>query len=459
MPADSLRNEGKYFANIYVDMRNLDWDRVNADEDPHFDGAKHDWSGYQWPKPIPFAYNKNNTIDGEKYHVEDEDGNYYRHWGEWADHHKLNEPHHVAHSLNRSGTVAVEGGIDPTAFVPAEEVERYMRENHGERFVPNSFGGEKINAHEKVPYEMPVTAKVARPVDDTYWWEETSPDMEGFRDFEPGKWEDLYHGTSPARAQLIMEQGLKPWDHPDVGGHQWHSDWLSPRPNHVYMTTNRERAWLLANEDNQGDRKILHIDPAYLHPQNINPDEDAGHHFLPSAPRGMQTEDTEWKSLGEWAEKTGWGDDPEQTAQVLDSDFEHSNGIAHRGMVPPEAIRGAYSKGFDGWHFEKNPKYQPFPQVHAKVGIPDWQQIGNVDAILHVDDDNRTVNILEWRSRTPGQGNTTESLNELRQRYPGYRIEAPDSYSTPGASEYWDHMQTKGLIDSHGLREDTWQLA
>lgn len=111
-------------AAVHVDLRKLDWSRINADEDPLADAFKAgriEGDGFDAPVEV----HKN----GDYSHAEDVFGNTYRHLGDWADALQLNEPHHVAHSLNHTShsTLAVEGGINPECFVSPEEVREWFK--------------------------------------------------------------------------------------------------------------------------------------------------------------------------------------------------------------------------------------------------------------------------------------------------------------------------------------------
>jgi hypothetical protein len=128
---------------IHVDLRKLDWDRINADEDQIAESPAIDRFGFSMPKPF---YDDSGNYAG----VSDDFG-VYKHYGDWADQHQMNEPHHTAHSLN-GGTVAVRGGINPEAFVPQEEVDAYIKANHPDRIKPFSPGRPADLKHKPVPY-------------------------------------------------------------------------------------------------------------------------------------------------------------------------------------------------------------------------------------------------------------------------------------------------------------------
>jgi hypothetical protein len=172
-------------------------------------------------------------------------------------------------------------------------------------------------------------ARVAMPVKEDYWR------------MYPGA---LYHGTTEDRLPSIMQHGLHPWDSDVVGGSNYEDDmdWLRPRPEHVYLSPSAERAHDRAkNLGFEGKPVVIKVDPSYLKPENINPDEDEMYrHNVPNAPspwtnsRDAPKELGDSASLGEWAEQHGWGENPLDTQKVLDA----QGSVAHRGIVPPQAL-------------------------------------------------------------------------------------------------------------------------
>lgn len=144
-----IPNDGRA---ICVDMRKLDWNRINADEDHFVDFRSADKFGL----PLAFArYGEDGTW------VEDRQGRKYKHFGDYADQHKLNGPDHTAHSLN-GGTAAVEGGIDPACFVTPQQMEADLRENW-----PHVLSNQQYNmgiVQTKVPYEQHQPALSQSPV-------------------------------------------------------------------------------------------------------------------------------------------------------------------------------------------------------------------------------------------------------------------------------------------------------
>lgn len=142
---------------VYFDMRKLDPERIHADEDPFFDShtaAKGLEPHLGHPEAI-----RDRSVSPSKYiGVKDRHG-MYPSFGEWAEHHKLNEPAHVAHSLNDYGTLAIEGGIDPAAIVSPDEVRQWHQVNGNWENNPWS-GTPRIGKHDAVPYNYPHTPVV-----------------------------------------------------------------------------------------------------------------------------------------------------------------------------------------------------------------------------------------------------------------------------------------------------------
>lgn len=175
--------------------------------------------------------------------------------------------------------------------------------------------------------------KVAMPVSDDFW----------------SKWPgSLYHGTTQDRLDSIMQHGLHPWDSEIAGGSNYEGgkfQWLQPRPDHVYLSQGPFGAHnkALAGAPRGSKVVVLKVDPRYLRPENINPDEDDMHYYVPGAPSPHQKSleappELQDRSLGEYAEEKGWGHHPEQTERSIADE----NAIAHRGVIPPEAITPGY---------------------------------------------------------------------------------------------------------------------
>lgn len=180
-------------------------------------------------------------------------------------------------------------------------------------------------------------ARVAMPVGKDYWNEWQNKGEHG-----------LYHGTTPARLQSIMQHGLHPWDSSIAGGSNYEKPskntwvtnpepnrWMMPRPGHVYMAQYpldaRDRA--IDDVDRRAEPPeepvVLKIDPSYLDPRHINPDED---YMWDNAANRPQEG---YNSLGQMADAMGFGDVPSET----ESQIAKGNHIGYRGVIPPEALQ------------------------------------------------------------------------------------------------------------------------
>lgn len=180
--------------------------------------------------------------------------------------------------------------------------------------------------------------KMAMPVSEDFWhkWQQ-SPHNPFSHPGEPTG--SLYHGTSPSRLESIMQHGIHPWDSPIAGGTVYKDmPWLEPRPGHVYLSQDpykaRDRGLDSTVEEGANEPIVLRIDPTYLDPQHINPDEDN----MP----GINDLRNDYPSSGHAAEKFGWGDSPSDTEREMG----RGRNIAYRGVIPPEAITpGTYATG------------------------------------------------------------------------------------------------------------------
>lgn len=171
-------------------------------------------------------------------------------------------------------------------------------------------------------------SRVAMPVGEDYWkgWQK-EPDNA------------LYHGTSPKHLESIMQHGLHPWDSNIAGGTNYDfNNWLQPRPGHVYLSQKPRDAWDRGLSSVEHERPIpnplvFKVDPNYLDPQHINPDEDD------MLSKGDQ--DDSFGSLGEMAEQMNYGIPSETQRQIA-----RGKHIGYRGVIPPEAlIPGHYNEG------------------------------------------------------------------------------------------------------------------
>jgi hypothetical protein len=113
---------------IGVDLRKLDPAMIHADEDAF--ATTHAQSNWGLPTTTTAYYDALRMPDGTAYHVKDQNGHWFKHWGDFADQHELNHPAHVAHSINDAGTASVEGGIPPEALVPMHKVREDLEANY-----------------------------------------------------------------------------------------------------------------------------------------------------------------------------------------------------------------------------------------------------------------------------------------------------------------------------------------
>lgn len=186
--------------------------------------------------------------------------------------------------------------------------------------------------------------KISVPAPDN-WQELVTP--RAFNKEIPIKPRYGYHGTSLAKAQRILREGLKSWDSEDVDqvhGNPYEIDFFEPRPGHVYISLDpaiamESTADLSLNDmGTEGGPALLRIDLSQLDPQKINPDEDghpqAGEYDSWEQAVEDSQGDWQWDTLGQWAEQTGFGDDPSETVEQLNN----YSSLAYQGIVPPSAI-------------------------------------------------------------------------------------------------------------------------
>lgn len=203
---------------------------------------------------------------------------------------------------------------------------------------------------------MNMFGKVSMPVDPQWWQDKSGQEPDQWyndpHDPEEVPFRSLYHGTRPWNVDSILQHGLAPWDHPSVGKHNYADmtdrstgkAWYTPRPNHTYMTNDLARATNMGAQPGSGELAILEIDPSYLHHENINPDEDHIRYVDPDRPGATDVDDA---SLGDYAERIGWGhaEDPTGHQNVM---AEHGN-VAYRGVVPPQAITHVHNSVGNKW--------------------------------------------------------------------------------------------------------------
>jgi hypothetical protein len=143
---------------IYVDLRRLDPQRINADEDAFSRTSEQQ----RWGLPITGDHRPGPDEGYSDFHLQDENGQFYRHWGEWADHHKLNGPDHTAHSLNSNHTLAIHGGIDPNALVLPEVGKADLEKNYSHVFRASGGRSNTVTVPhplDSVDWDLPAKSK------------------------------------------------------------------------------------------------------------------------------------------------------------------------------------------------------------------------------------------------------------------------------------------------------------
>ena len=340
---------------VAIDLRKLDPSRINPDEDA-FDPSGNYRSRVpanfplEQPADVPAFRRQNDDVpeDGMTWHrqrIHDSNGGVFENGGEWADRNNITQPHHTAWSMNTIGNAAIQGGVPPEALVRPKEAFEDLQANYPHAVAP-SFGRyhTPIEPPESGPAfqwhypQVEQLVRTASPVTPAFW---ESGEEAGVA---PPAW---YHGTSPAHLESIMQHGLVPWDSDLAGGSAYTEGWLQPRPGHVYLHQDPQRAHELGlnaevarlepgtnvEEQVYNPKTItFKIDPRYLHHEHVNPDED----YMPGASFDERDKELvdKYKSLGNMAEQFGWGDIPHETERHI----VREKPIAYRGVIPPEAL-------------------------------------------------------------------------------------------------------------------------
>jgi hypothetical protein len=154
----------------------------------------------------------------------------------------------------------------------------------------------------------------------------------------PEAWEDAsrtrswYHGTPSDRVEKVLAEGLLPGQEGD-----WDGSYMAPRPGHVYLTSDPTEAKMRGSgkTEDMPYTTVLQIDPSYLDPANMSPDEDLmSDDIKRDHGIGYMRDDAQYKSVGDLAEGLGWGDD----TSVTDPYVRRGSPLAYRGVIPPEAL-------------------------------------------------------------------------------------------------------------------------
>ena len=143
---------------VAVDLRKLDPNRINADEDafdqnaPFREGDKPGLRG-QLPRDVPWPRETRGDEPGFPgvHGVVDTEGNRFPNMGEWADRTNVTAPHHTAWSLNTMGHAAIEGGVHPEAIVPVDAARQDLEQNWPQVQLPDGYGP----SHKVVPIAQP----------------------------------------------------------------------------------------------------------------------------------------------------------------------------------------------------------------------------------------------------------------------------------------------------------------
>jgi hypothetical protein len=297
---------------------------------------------------------------------------------------------------------------------------------------------------------MNMFSKVSMPVDPDWWSDKSGqePDQwyDNSHDPEEVPFRTLYHGTARRHLESILEHGLAPWDHPQVNRHNYHElrdqstgkAWYTPRPNHTYMTTDLNRATSLGS-DGSGETTVLEINPSYLHPENINPDEDHIRHVM-ERPKATDVDDA---SLGDYAERIGWGHDKlQESGQEA---MVQGGNVAYRGVIPPQAITHVHRMVDGRWTRE------PVESVQQRIFEQQERLRHHDDAArehVHMYTHNKeSLAKQAWLFRQPVQPPTPEELAHGRTCFfhpdrPAVRAEAGAAMCDMCAENY-DRVRTQ----------------
>lgn len=111
---------------VAVDLRKIDPHHLNADEDAF--ANLNDMRAVGIPDSVDHLDRLIINYNGKEHHTP--------HWGHWGDHFELNEPWDTAHSLNKIGTAAIYGGVEPRALLSAEDAFVRLKKWTGKGLYP-----------------------------------------------------------------------------------------------------------------------------------------------------------------------------------------------------------------------------------------------------------------------------------------------------------------------------------
>lgn len=329
---------------VVVDLRKIDPAKLNADEDafmhqPHqqqydtplaWEEAMEDADGnpvYMNPTSmerrlqIRYGLGENDVLPS---------------WGAYADKFQLNEPHHVAHSFNHMGTIAHEGGIHPSAFVPMAQAHEELR-----NWAPPSNGSWRWPGKPGDLWTNPTIDYTDSAGDAGY----------GNPDAWPSEWsvatpiphqkaasQYYYHAAPTSERARIETHGLQPaaprlnpqWNMEDFGGKP--SPEVMKQPEGVYAVDDIDSIpWYMQNSDIwripahsvQDVRPDKLVPGSYVIPHAVQPElhrkyEDSEEEYIKNQDRewenGLMPDDWLWdmagqRDYGNWAPKQfgEWG--------------------------------------------------------------------------------------------------------------------------------------------------------
>jgi hypothetical protein len=186
---------------------------------------------------------------------------------------------------------------------------------------------------------------------------------------------------------------------------------------------------------------ILKIDLSALDPNLINPDEDSAINL-----ELVNESSSEWNSLGQWAEETGYGDYPQQTIEGIN----HYGTLAYRGIIPPEAISVYGEQEADEAPFVyKDSSYSGIKRIDDL--IDEWKALNPECALNYETDEVLTLDQMQNGSLAFNNcGPISHEFEEfVRQRAPEIEIvsEQDAGFSYGGPSEWGYQDATDGDPD------------
>lgn len=458
-------------SDVVIDLRKLDPNRFVADEDSHT-GYFRDRDG-PYPK-AEIARKPDAEGSGQVIH-EPETGQWFPSFGHWADHHGLDEPADVAHSLNKMGTMAYRGSIHPSAFVPFPA--QYADEDHlnsnyeAWKRIPHTAQEKFSAAKTETTLADHEAAKAAQPVPQGLQ-KGAAASPEWLKHWIDTQGPYLQHNTTAEARPHIMKDGLIPHDQ---GPGAKYDGYLIPRQNAVYLRTHPGSRYekvdplrpsiyadlrkldpnkFIEDEDRMGE-SFRKVDPwtgheIYEHPKEI---------YIPSVGSGRRMkyihsvgkDGKVYKHWGHWADthEDGEKDTPNRVAQSI-----RNGTIAYRGIIPPEALISGEdfkrldlpgSRPFDTHNanqvdfLKKNPERIKFDPGHGEYSHED-KDVRDGSSFMYLPDEDRlhihTGQESPYPATHPGSGRMTSQGD-----------------NTPGTMKFWNQPGSPGaLIESQTQR-------